>query len=155
MEIKIADVSDAPLIHDLMINAFLEYKDVVPPSSALEENVQSISDSLKEGEQSLIGFVDNVPVGMVRFQLKEEGLYFYRLSVIPEKQGQGIAKKLLKFLEEYAHKKEVSTLFCKVRMMVSRNINLYRSIGYKIYNEEVVLKPNGIKLKVVSMEKKL
>jgi len=40
--------------------------------------------------------------GMVRFLLKENGLYFYRLSVIPEKQGQGIAKKILKSLDDYA-----------------------------------------------------
>jgi ribosomal protein S18 acetylase RimI-like enzyme len=154
MEIKFAEVSDAPLIHELMINAFLEYKDEVPPSSALEETVQSISTALKEGELSLIAFADHVPVGMVRFQLKEEGLYFYRLSVTPEKQGQGIAKKLLKSLEEYAHKKEVPTLLCKVRMTVPRNIYFYSSIGYKIYHEEVVHKPNGININVVSMQKK-
>jgi len=138
-----------------MINAFTEYKDEVPPSSALEETVQSISNALKEGEKSLIGFVDNVPVGMVRFQLKEDGVYFYRLSVIPEKQGQGIAKKLLKSLEEYAKKREVPTLLCKVRMTVPKNIYLYSSVGYKIYNEEVVYKSNGINIKVVSMQKKL
>jgi ribosomal protein S18 acetylase RimI-like enzyme len=155
MEIKFAEVSDAPLIYDLMLKAFMEYRDEVPQSSALEETVQSISDALNEGEQSLIGIVDNVPVGMVRFHLKEDCLYFYRLSVIPEKQGQGIAKKLLKSLEEYAHKKEVPALLCKVRMTVPKNIYLYSSVGYKIYNEEVVLKPNDIKIKVVSMQKKL
>ena len=155
MEIKNVDVSDATLIHDLMIKAFLEYKDEVPPSSALEETVQSISASLKEGEQGLIGYVDNKPVGMVRFLLKENDLYFYRLTVIPEKQGQGIAKKILKSLEDYAINNGIHTLLCKVRMTVPKNIKLYSSIGFNIYKEEVVHKPNGINIKVVSMEKKL
>lgn len=155
MEMKIAEVSDAPLIHDLMIKAFMEYKDEVPPSSALDETIQSISIALKNGEQGLIGYVENEPVGMVRFQVNENGLYFYRLSVIPEKQDQGIAKKILKSLEEYANNKEIPTLLCKVRMTVPKNINLYRSIGYKIYNEEVVHKPNGININVVSMQKQL
>ncbi|WP_416825139.1 GNAT family N-acetyltransferase [Ectobacillus polymachus] len=155
MEIKFAEVSDAPLIHDLMIQAFMEYKDEVPPSSALEETVQSIAIALKNGEQGLIGYVEHEPVGMVRFQVKENGLYFYRLSVIPEKQGQGIAKKILKSLEEYANNKEISSLLCKVRMTVPKNIHLYRSIGYSIYNEEVVHKPNGININVVSMQKQL
>lgn len=155
MDIRFANISDAPLIHDLMIRAFSEYKNEIPPSSALEETVHSISTALNEGEQCLIGFIENVPVGMVRFQLKKEGLYFYRLSVVPEKQGNGIAKQLLKTLEEYALKKEIFTLICKVRMNVPRNIQLYKSIGYEIYDEEVVQKPNGINLKVVNMRKQL
>lgn len=78
MKIIFAKVSDAPLIHDLMIKAFMEYKDEIPPSSALDETVQSISNALEDGEQSLICFDGDEPVGMVRFQLKDEGLYFYR-----------------------------------------------------------------------------
>jgi hypothetical protein len=76
MEIKFAEISDALIIHDLMFKAFMEYKDEVPPSSALEETVQSITSALIEDEKSLIAFIDNEPVGMVRFQFKEGGLYF-------------------------------------------------------------------------------
>ncbi|MEH7254431.1 GNAT family N-acetyltransferase [Neobacillus niacini] len=155
MEIKFADVADARLIHYLMIKAFMEYKDEVPPSSALEETVESISKGLKESEQGMICYIDEKPAGMVRFQLTEKGLYFYRLSVIPEKQGQGIAKKLINSLEDYAKNKEIPTLLCKVRLTVPKNINLYSSVGFKVYNEEVVHKPNGINLKVVSMKKQL
>lgn len=153
MEFKIAEISDAPLIHDLMIRAFMEYKDEVPPSSALEETVESISKALMDKEKGLIAYMDDKPVGMVRFQLKDDGLYFYRLSVIPEKQGQGVAKKLLNVLEAYALEREIPILYCKVRMSIPKNIHLYKSIGYKIYNEEVLHNRNG--LKVVSMMKKL
>ena len=76
MRIKFAEVSDAPLIYDLMIKAFIEYKDEVPPSSALEETVQSISNALKDSEQGLIGYVNDEPVGMVRFQIKDNAIYF-------------------------------------------------------------------------------
>ena len=93
MRIKIAETADALLLHDLMIQAFMQYKEEVPPSSALEETVQSISTALDDGEQALISSIDEEPVGMVRFRVKEDCLYFYRLSVIPEKQGQGIAKE--------------------------------------------------------------
>lgn len=34
-----AEVSDAPLIQDLIIKTFMEYKDEIPSSSALEETV--------------------------------------------------------------------------------------------------------------------
>jgi len=155
MVINPATTSDAAVIHDLMIKAFMEYKNETPPSSALDETVQSVSDALRKGEKALIAFEENKPVGMVRFQLKNGVLYFYRLSVIPEKQGKGIAKKILKSLEDYADKVEVSTILCKVRMTAQKNIQLYSSIGYAVYNEEVVHKPNGINIKVVSMKKEL
>jgi hypothetical protein len=48
LEVKFAEVLDAPIIHDLMIKAFMEYKDEVPPSSAMEETVQSVLIALKE-----------------------------------------------------------------------------------------------------------
>lgn len=155
MKITFAEGSDAVLIHDLMIKAFLEYKDVEPPSSALEETVESVATALKDGEQSLISYVDDEAVGMVRFRLKENAVYFYRLSVIPEKQGQGIAKKILRSLEDYAKQNDKPTMLCKVRMNVSKNIKLYSSMGYSIYDEEAVHKPNGTSVKVVSMMKQL
>jgi len=155
MEISSAQSSDAPIIHDLMIKAFSEYQNGIAPSSALEETIDSVSDALLNGEKAIIAYEENLPVGMVRFELREEGLYFYRLSVIPEKQGQGIAKKILKYLEDYANNIGVSTILCKVRMTVTKNIQLYSSIGYHIYDEEMVNKPNGITIKVFSMKKDL
>ncbi|MBI1628795.1 GNAT family N-acetyltransferase [Bacillus safensis] len=155
MEIKFANLSDTLVIHDLMIKAFMEYKDEVPPSSALKETVQSVLIALKDGEKSLICYIGNQPVGMVRFKIKEDSLYFYRLSVIPEMQGHGIAKKLLSFLEDFSIQEELTAIFCKVRMTVTKNIKLYSSMGYYIYDEEVVHKPNGLSIKVASMMKKL
>ena len=155
MKIRLAEASDAAIIHDLMIKAFMEYKDEIPPSSALEETVQTISTALENGEQAFISYIDDEPAGMVRFRVEDKGVYFHRLSVIPEKQGQGIAKEILKSLDDYAKQNEKLTMLCKVRMTVPKNIKLYSSIGYRIYDEEVVHKPNGINIKVVSMEKQL
>lgn len=155
MKIIFAKTTDAPIIHDLMIQAFTAYKNEVPPSSALEETIQSVSKALHNDEQAFISYMNATPVGMVRFHIKENCVYFYRLSVIPEKQGQGIAKELLKSLETYALEQEKSIVKCKVRMAAPKNIALYHSIGYKIYDEEILSRPHGVTLKVVSMMKYL
>ncbi|MEQ2528085.1 GNAT family N-acetyltransferase [Bacillaceae bacterium CLA-AA-H227] len=155
MEIKLADWSDAPIIHEIMIKAFTEYKEEAAPSSALEETAQAVSISLKDGEKSFICYSSGQPVGTVRFRLNEEHLYFFRLAVAPEMQGRGIAKILLSALEDYAIKKDITTLCCKVRMAVPRNLHLYSSIGYIIESEDTIQKPNGISVKVASMIKKL
>jgi len=92
MIITSATSSDASVIHDLMIKAFIGYKNETPPSSALEETVQSVSDALEKEEKALIAYEENKPVGMVRFQLKDEGLYFYRLSV-PKNKAKALQKR--------------------------------------------------------------
>lgn len=155
MKIVLAKATDAPTIHNLMIQSFSAYKDEIPPSSALEETIHSITLALEGGERALICTMKEEPVGMVRFQLYENEVYFYRLSVLPEKQGQGLAKKLLGSLESYALEQGKNVIRCKVRMTVQKNIQLYCSIGYHIYDEETISKPNGLSLPVVSMMKKL
>lgn len=155
MEIKFATVSDAPIIHDLMLQAFMVYKNETPPSSALGETIQSIATAMQDDEQAFIGYTANEPVAMVRFQVKEDCIYFYRLSVLPEQQGQGIAKKILQALEAYALELDKSLILCKVRMAVPKNIALYQSIGYEIYDKEVVYKLDGATLNVVAMKKRV
>ena len=54
-----------------MIQAFSEYKNEVSPSSALQETHQMITDSFKSGEQALIAYENNQPIGMVRFKLNK------------------------------------------------------------------------------------
>ena len=155
MEIQLAKTTGTLVIHDLMMQAFMEYKNEIPPSSALEETVQSITTALESDEQAFIGYLANEPVAMVRFQVREDCIYFYRLSVIPEKQGQGIAKKLLQALEVYTLEQEKPLIQCKVRMAAPKNIALYQSVGYEIYDEEIVYKPDGATVKVVAMIKRV
>lgn len=155
LEIKHASVSDATIIHSIMMKAFMKHKDEDPPSSALEETVESVVLDLTRGEQALISFLDNQPVGIVRFQFTDASLYFFRLAVIPEKQGLGIAKMMVRYVEACALQKGFTKVFCKVRMSLPGNIAIYESIGYKINEKELVYKSNGSKIQIVSMVKRL
>lgn len=147
--------SNASLIHAIMIQAFSEYKNDPAPSSALNETVEMISTSLSIGEKAFISFINEEAVAMVRFQIKDNYLCFSRLSVLPEFQGKRIAKSLLKSLEGYAQKCGIYEIRCNVRVSVPRNIQLYHSIGYEIFAQEIVHKTNGIELQVVSMRKRI
>lgn len=155
MNVVLAQVKDAPVIHRVMLQAFKEYEHAAPPSSALSETVESIEQAIKKGEYAFIGYIDEQPVAMVRFTLSAQGIYFFRLSVIPEKQGQGLAKALIEELEQYALANGKSTSKCKVRMSVPRNIELYRSLGYVVIKEETGENRNGVSLPIATMEKQL
>nr|WP_184405090.1 GNAT family N-acetyltransferase [Geomicrobium halophilum] len=152
MEIKQASINHAPVIHNVMIQAFMEYS---PPSSALEETIQSISTALEDGEQSFISYMNDEPAGVVRFQMNEHHLYFYRLSVPPEKRGMGVAKGLLQSLEDVARQNKKTTMLCNVRKNLPKNIQMYHSLGYNIYDEKVVHQPNGLDFEVACMMKQL
>ncbi|QDQ00970.1 GNAT family N-acetyltransferase [Lysinibacillus fusiformis] len=155
MEIVLAEVKDAPIIHEVMLQAFKEYEHATPPSSALSETVASIEQALNCGERAFIGYIKDQAVAMVRFTVNNTGIYFFRLSVIPEKQGLGLARALIIELEKYGRTQRKRISECKVRMSVRRNIELYHSLGYVITKEEVVKNRNGIAISVVTMAKVL
>lgn len=155
MTVKLAAAEDAAIIHSLMIRAFSIYRNTVPPSTALDETVQSIESALAGDEKAFICYCGGEPAGMVRLTLHEDTVYFFRLSVVPEMQGKGIAKQLLRKIEEYAREQGKSAAACKVRGDLPGNIRLYESAGYRIYDEETMIRENEIKLRVVSMKKQL
>jgi len=62
------------------------------------------------------------------FKLQKNGIYFYRLSVIPGERSKGIGKALLSELEALAKQKAISTVSCNVRFTADQNIALYESI---------------------------
>jgi ribosomal protein S18 acetylase RimI-like enzyme len=153
--IRLADVEEAYLVHKIMLRAFEEYRNIDVPSSALNETIVSIEESIKNGtEKALLYFSDEIPLGSVRFKTEENSLYFSRLSVSPEARGRGIAKSILNWLEEYAKQYGKSEIICRVRMSAPQNIQLYKSVGFIVTKEEVVNNPNGFPIETVVMKKK-
>jgi len=154
MQIELS--KNALVIHNIMQQAFLEYDQAGMPSSALKETIDSVQEDLENGEQAFVGYDTNrKPVAMVRFQVKESYVYFYRLSVLPECQGKGYAKQLLKALEVYARQSGIPEVRCKVRKNVDRNVLLYTNAGFQIYEEEHVQLINGNTIPVISMKKQI
>ncbi|NLU51921.1 MAG: GNAT family N-acetyltransferase [Clostridiaceae bacterium] len=154
--IRLATAEDAHLVHKVMLSAFEEYRHMDVPSGALSETASSIEDSLRNGsEKALLYYLDEVPVGTVRFKTDNKSLYFFRLSVCPEVRRKGIAKSMLAWLETYAKEHGLKEIWCRVRMSIPENIRLYESVGYIISNEEVVTNINGIPVKTVVMKKEV
>nr|WP_312092864.1 GNAT family N-acetyltransferase [Niallia sp.] len=137
-----------------MLEAFEDYRYIEVPSSALNEPIDKLITALKNGtEQAIIYRLDDVPLGSSRLQLKEDSLYFSRLSVTPSARGKGIAQAMLAWMEEYALLNGKQKVECKVRANVPKNIRLYEKVGFSITKEETAVNPNGKLVKTVNMEK--
>ncbi len=156
LDIRLANEKETPIVHKLMLEAFEEYRFLEVPSSALNESLDTLLNALKNGsEKALLCFVDGEPLGSLRFTIKDDSLYFSRLSVTPHARGKGIAKAILLWLEKYANENGKMKMECRVRASLSKNISLYEAMDYIVSEEEVVTNPNGYPVKTVVMEKSL
>ncbi|MBB6730998.1 GNAT family N-acetyltransferase [Cohnella sp. CBP 2801] len=138
-----------------MMEAFEEYRAAVPPSSALDETVDSIREALESGqEEAVILTEDGIPAAMVRYRYEEDAIYFFRLSVIPPRRKRGYARRLIQWVEQRGRSKGLPISRCKVRQSVSRNLMLYENMGYEVKDQELVVRPEG-SVKALILEKKL
>lgn len=155
VKIREATPSDADRIHSLMLQAFEEYREAVPPSSALEEEAQPIRVALEEQQESAVILEeDDVPVAMARFRYEESAIYFFRLSVLPAKRKRGYAKELIQWIEQKGVSRNKNVSRCKVRQTAQNNIQLYIDRGYEVVGQELVVRPQGT-VKAFTMEKPL
>lgn len=136
--------------------AFKRYETDPQPSSALNETERMLQNELNQGTE-LFGLYDdhNQLIGVVKYVLHNEYIYFSRLSVLPQNQGKGMATNLVMHLEEYAIQNNVFVSKCKVRKSEKNNIALYSKLGYDIVKEETIINKNGDEIPTVTMSKNL
>lgn len=137
----------------VMHAAFARYKTDPQPSSALEETVETFEQELAKGIHIFGAYEDGVLVGIIKCKLTDAFGYFSRLSVLPNKQGRGIAKSLIAYCEQFSKEHGRNRMQCKVRKSEVANIALYERLGYVITDEEVIYNTNGDAVSAVTMEK--
>ncbi|MFL0583929.1 GNAT family N-acetyltransferase [Solibacillus silvestris] len=151
IEKKIKPTEAVKVIHQ----AFKRYETDPQPSSALNETEDSILTELKKGTEMFGVYDNNELIALVKCVLNKEYIYFSRLSVLPENQGNGVATNLVKYLEGYAMQNNIFVSVCKVRKSEKNNISLYSKLGYKIVKEEIIINKNGDEIPTVTMQKNL
>lgn len=153
--IREATPADADTVYALMMMAFEEYRTATPPSSALDETEESVQEALSSGaESAAILYEDDTATAMVRFKYDGEAIYFFRLSVVPNRRRRGYARQLVKWIETQGVAKGMKISRCKVRQSVQNNLVLYQNMGYEIVDQELVVRPAGT-VKALTLEKKL
>ncbi|WP_169306703.1 GNAT family N-acetyltransferase [Cohnella pontilimi] len=154
VDIRPAGAEDAAVVHSLMMEAFEEYSTAVPPSSALEETVESVREGLESGQEAAILYEGGRPAAMVRYEMRDDAITFFRLSVIPSRRRRGYAKRLVRWIEQQGRSQALNVSRCRVRQTVQNNVAMYQDMGYEIVDQELVVRPEGT-VKTLTMEKKL
>lgn len=151
----IREVSNSKQILNVIQAAFKRYEQDPMPSSALVETKATIEQELFDGVLMFGAEMDAQLVGIIKVTRLEDHVYFSRLAVLPEFQGQGIASALVKVVEQFAEKEQTPTVRCKVRKSEVDNIRLYKKLGFYIAKEEVTTSPLGFVMETVTMDKEV
>ena len=149
----IEKIEDPLTIIHVLHAAYKRYEFEPIPSSALFETEQTILENLQRGITIFSARVAGEVVGIVKYEVTNEGAYFSRLAVLPSFQGLGIASKLIHFLTKYAYTENQQSIYCKARKSEPDNIRLYKKLGFIITKEEYTKNPNGVSMGVYTMHK--
>jgi ribosomal protein S18 acetylase RimI-like enzyme len=154
-EIRPARPEEADAIHAITQAAYAEYSATPAPSSALAETAREVRERMWRGEfRVAVVEREGTMAASVRYKLDANGLYFFRLAVHPDWRGNGIAKKLVGWLENEARAARVHRIWCQVRLIVPRNVALYESLGFALIERHVVMR-GGTEVPTGTMEKRL
>ena len=142
IELKKASISDAELLHQMQIKAFIpllqkyEDYDTSPGNESVERILQRFRQPFTDYYFVLL---DKVEVGGIRIMRLDDGLRckISPLFILPEYQGLGIAQETLRLVEEiYSPSKgwELDTI-----LQEQGNCYLYEKLGYKRTGETKVI----------------
>jgi ribosomal protein S18 acetylase RimI-like enzyme len=135
--IRSATVDDAARLAATIRAAFEQYRGKLEPESgAFRETAASIADELQRHTGAIVAERDGAMVGCVLFRLYEGDLYFGRLSVLPDARGLGLARRLITAVERQARLMRLPAVRLGVRVALTDNQRLFRSLGYREISRE-------------------
>jgi ribosomal protein S18 acetylase RimI-like enzyme len=136
LRLTLATGDDAPLVRQIMLAAFEEFRGTLePPSSALDETLDDTRRAIDAGG-AILAWRGDEAVGSARFLPRPDHLYVGRLAVLPAHRGQGIAAALLSAMEEQARLRALPELRVEVRLGLPGNVALFRHLGFRTISEQ-------------------
>jgi len=128
--IRAVQAGDAAAVADLVRLAFsAQPRPTNPPSSALKETAATIIEHLTRGGGAVLES-GGVIAGLVLWNEEEGAFYISRLSVHPERRGQGMARALMEEAEREARRQGFPRMTLGVRLELEENRRFFRSCGF-------------------------
>lgn len=141
--IRMGTPADYPAALEVQRRAYLQkeaplYGPDIPP---LAETPATLAEEAEEGKRLLICEKGGRLVASLRMQKLEDGsVYFGRLSVDPDMQGNGIGQRMALAVEEFNPGVREFVLDCGE--LSAENMHIYQKLGYRKTGAAVQV-PNG------------
>lgn len=133
-EVRLADYDDIPAIMEITHEAFVKYKELagIATIDALSETYDDVKSDIDK-KIVLIALSDNMPVGSVRVEIKEDGTaYLSRFGVRMQSQNNGIGKSIMNLVDKIMIKKGVSSISLHTGSKITSLIRFYYGRGFYI-----------------------
>jgi GNAT superfamily N-acetyltransferase len=100
--IEPATLAQLPFVHRIMLDAYAEYAEVLPPASSSHlETMEDVIHAVGDGG-AIIAWRNDLPVGSARYRRRGGALYVERVAVLPSYRRRGIASTMMCSLEQLA-----------------------------------------------------
>ena len=129
--IRVATLDESSAIESVLRQTFSEYESLYTPAAfaATTPTASQIEQRWTEGpvwvavqNKDIVGTVAAVP--------KPSGFYIRSMAVLPSVRGHGIARKLLKEIENFAMDQRYERLFLSTTPFLHDAIRLYKHFGF-------------------------
>lgn len=134
MHVRLATEEDAESILEITREAFKKYVELagLDTITALTETKEDVLEDIKN-KLVLIAISDDVPVGSVRLELKDDNTaYLSRFGVRTTNQNAGIGKSIMHLTDRLMHKHGIKQLQLHTSAKVSSLIRFYYGRGFYI-----------------------
>lgn len=136
VNIRVAHPEDADAIHRITHAAFEKYQHDLGtdgPVAALRETREDVLRDMAQ-KMVLIGFVNDEPVGSIRFEVFEDMAYISRFGVLPTVQKSGIGGMLIDKVEEYCREMAIKAIALHTSSRMYGLVRFYYGHGYFIHS---------------------
>ncbi|MGW0231482.1 GNAT family N-acetyltransferase [Actinopolymorpha singaporensis] len=129
--LRTAGPGDASALVAVIGAAFEQYRgQLVPEPGAFRETTGTIGRELAAGTGAIIAEQGEDALGCVMLKPVDGDLYFGRLAVTPSARGRGIARRLVKAVEDEAIRRGLAGVRLGVRIALTENQRLFTSLGF-------------------------
>ena len=151
--ITIAGIADIPAIVHLLNNAYrgetskqgwTTEADLIAGDVRTDEN--NLQEVMQQTGSAFLKYTnDGLEItGCVNLQQHDDKIYLGMFSVLPQLQGGGIGKQLLKAADEYALYLQCSSIYMNVISVRTELINWYKRHGYTDTGERKLFIEDGL-----------
>jgi GNAT superfamily N-acetyltransferase len=136
IEIRLATADDAPLVSDVLLQAFIEYRSLYTEAgfAATTPDVEQIKRRMIEGPIWIALRHDTV-IGTVSAVLQGESVYVRGMAVLPEARGHRTGELLMNEIELFAFASKCRRLYLSTTPFLDRAIALYGRLGFNRIDE--------------------
>ena len=122
---------DAEAASEVIRAAFaVQPRQTRPPSSALRQTAASIAEKIETGG-GFGAWAEARLLGLTLWQVDGDALHVARVSVLPERRGEGLSRRLLQACEDAARARDLRRMTLRVRLELPENKRLFERFGFR------------------------